>query len=310
MNTMNNLNREPADAGSSCRLCPRKCGADRTRQSGRCRSGVLPRVARAALHMWEEPCISGKEGSGAIFFSGCPLGCVYCQNRQIALGNRGEEVTCEELAGMMLNLQGQGANNINLVTAGHFLPAVICSLQMAKEQGLSIPVVYNSGGYELPEALERLRGLVKVFLPDFKYLSPELAARFSGAPDYPAAAEAALKKMVELAGPPSFDARGIIQSGVIVRHLVLPGHTKEAKEVIRFLHETWGDRIFISILHQYTPMPGIEKDFPELGRRVTEREYEKVVDYALSIGVTNGFIQSGKTAKESFIPEFDGTGVG
>ena len=318
---------------SACRICPRNCGADRENGIGACRSGSVPVIARAALHMWEEPCISGKEGSGAIFFAGCPLGCVYCQNRQIALGPDGGAVNpgmpeqepdrqreknpqngfvrmdAAGLAGTALRLQAQGANNINLVTAGHYLPEVVRMLELAGQQGLHIPVVWNSGGYELPESLERLRGWVSVFLPDLKYLSPETARRYSGAPDYPERAKAAIEKMAELAGTPQFDSRGIMTRGMVVRHLLLPGHTGEAKNVIRYLHETYGESIYISIMNQYTPMPGIERRFPELGRRVTRREYDKVIDYAISIGVENAFIQTGKTAKESYIPAFDGTGI-
>ncbi len=294
---------------TKCRICPRNCGTDRTKTGGYCHETENVYIARAALHMWEEPCISGEEGSGTVFFSGCSLGCVYCQNREIAGGKTGKAVTVERLAQIYLELQAEGANNINLVTGGHYLPSVVSSLKLARSTGLTIPVVYNSSGYEKPESLEMLRGLVSIFLPDFKYLSAELAEKYSHAPDYPEAAKKAIAKMAELGGEAEFDERGIMKRGVIVRHLVLPGYIKESKEVIRYLYETYADRIYISIMNQYTPMPGIEKQYPELGRKITEEEYDEVVDYAIDLGVENGFIQEGETAEESFIPPFDESGV-
>lgn len=293
----------------NCRLCPRNCGVNRTEQKGYCRETEQIYIARAALHMWEEPCISGTEGSGTVFFSGCSLGCVYCQNREISGGEAGKPVSVEHLSNIYLNLQQQGANNINLVTAGHYLPSIIESLRLAKQNGLNIPVVYNSSGYEKAENLEKLRGLADIFLPDFKYITPELAARYSRAADYPEVAKDAIAKMAELAGEPEFDERGMMKRGIIVRHLVLPGYVRESRKVIQYLHKTYGNRIFISIMNQYTPMPGIELRYPELGRKITEQEYDKVVNYAISIGVENGFIQEGETAEESFIPPFDETGV-
>ena len=294
---------------NSCMLCPRRCKADRTRKQGLCGTGMGIRVARAALHMWEEPCISGEEGSGAVFFAGCSLGCVYCQNREIAAGLAGKEISEERLTEIYLELQGKGANNINLVTAGHYLPYIISSVGRARERGLNIPIVYNTGGYEEADALKLLEGTADIYLPDLKYLSPELAARYSHAPDYPKIACAALEEMVRQAGEPEFDDRGMMTKGVIVRHLVLPGQVRESKKVIRYLYETYKDRIYLSIMNQYTPMPGIEEAYPELGRTVTAREYDEVVDYAIELGVENGFIQEGETAKESFIPPFDTEGV-
>lgn len=292
-----------------CMLCPRGCGADRSREVGVCRVKNRPMVARAALHMWEEPCISGEEGSGAVFFSGCSLGCVYCQNREIARGQAGKEVSMERLAEIYLELQAQGANNINLVTAGHFLPDICASVTEARRRGLKIPIVYNSSGYERAEEIRRLDGIADIFLPDLKYLSPALAGKYSHAEDYPEVAKAALKEMTAIAGEAEFDEREMMKRGVIVRHLVLPGYIEESKQVIRYLYETYGDRIYISIMNQYTPMPGIEKQYPELGRTVTPKEYDEVVDYAIELGVENGFIQEGETAKDSFIPPFDETGV-
>lgn len=258
--------------------------------------------------MWEEPCISGKEGSGAVFFSGCSLGCGFCQNNKISRGQTGKKITVEYLAELFFQLQGQGANNINLVTAGHFLPQVALALENARAHGLKIPVVYNSSGYEKADTLKILEGLVDIYLPDFKYMDSELAGKYSHAPDYPQIAKAALKEMVQQVGTPGFDERGMMKKGVIVRHLLLPGHVKNSREVLKYLYETYGDRIYISIMNQYTPMPAM-KDDPKLSRKVTDREYERLLDYALSLGLNNGFIQEGETAKESFIPEFNEEGV-
>ena len=292
-----------------CHLCPRNCGVDRLAgQKGFCGVDAGIMVARAALHMWEEPCISGKEGSGAVFFSGCSLGCVFCQNRTISKGQSGKVITVERLAELFLDLQGQKANNINLVTAGHFLPQVREALILAKEQGLTIPVVYNSSGYEKAEMLRYLDGLVDIYLPDLKYLEADLAGKYSHAKDYPEVAMKALEEMVRQVGMPEFDERGMMKKGVIVRHLLLPGHVRNSKKVLEYLYGTYGDQIYISLMSQYTPMPAM-KDDPQLSRKVTDREYDRLLDYAISLGVTNCFIQEGETAKESFIPEFNGEGV-
>ena len=292
-----------------CHLCPRNCGVDRLAgQKGFCGVDAGIMVARAALHMWEEPCISGKEGSGAVFFSGCSLGCVFCQNRTISIGQSGKVITVEYLAELFLDLQAQKANNINLVTAGHFLPQVREALILAKEQGLTIPVVYNSSGYENAEMLRYLEGLVDIYLPDLKYLEADLAGNYSHAKDYPEVAMKALEEMVRQVGMPEFDERGMMKKGVIVRHLLLPGHVRNSKKVLEYLYGTYGDQIYISLMSQYTPMPAM-KDDPQLSRKVTDREYDRLLDHAISLGVTNCFIQEGETAKESFIPEFNGEGV-
>ena len=293
----------------ACRLCPRECDVNRLKgKKGFCGVDAKVMVARAALHMWEEPCISGKEGSGAVFFSGCSLGCGFCQNRRISRGQSGKQITIEHLVDIFLNLQEQKANNINLVTAGQFLPQVAEALKRAKARGLHIPVVYNSSGYEKTEMLNMLDGLVDIYLPDFKYMDPELAGKYSHAKDYPQVAKLALEEMVRQTGMPEFDSRGMMKRGVIVRHLLLPGHVKNSKNVLKYLYKTYGDKIYISMMNQYTPMPTM-KDDPQLSRKVTDREYERLINYAISLGLNNGFIQEGETAKESFIPEFDGEGV-
>lgn len=298
-----------AELLKNCRLCPRNCGADRLAgQKGYCGVDAGVKIARAALHMWEEPCISGMEGSGAVFFSGCSLGCSYCQNRSISRGEKGKEVSVEALTDIMLKLQKQKANNINLVTAGHYAPQTAAALELAKNRGLAVPVVYNSSGYEKPETLRMFSGLVDVYLPDFKYISPELSRQYSHAEDYAEYAMSALEEIVRQAGEPRFDHRVMMTGGVIVRHLLLPGHLAESKRVVEYLYKTYGNQIYISLMNQYTPMAAVADD-PLLSRRVTKREYDRLVDYALSLGLEQGFIQEGETAEESFIPEFDGEGV-
>ncbi len=298
---------------NACRVCPRACNVDRDRGTGFCGETNRLRAARAALHFWEEPCISGPEGgagSGTVFFTGCNLRCVYCQNYDLSRGQTGKEITVERLAEIFLELQGKGALNINLVTPTHFIPQIVEALTLAKTQGLHLPIVYNTSGYESVESLQMLEGLIDIYLPDFKYWEPETAKRYSAAPDYPDTAKAALEEMVRQAGDPGFDENGIMQRGVIVRHLLLPGHVKEAKEIVSYLYGTYGNGIYISLLNQYTPLDCLDKEkYPELARKVTRREYDSLVDYALDLGVENGFIQEGDTASESFIPPFTLEGV-
>lgn len=293
---------------TECRLCPRECGVDREQGLGFCKMPAVPYVARAALHAWEEPCISGEEGSGTVFFSGCTLRCVFCQNHKIARGTIGKQVSVERLSEIFLELQQKGANNINLVTAGHFLPSVVQALRGAKAQGLQIPVVYNTSGYERVEMLRALEGLVDIWLPDYKYRSSKLAAKYSHAADYPMRAAEALTEMVRQAGEAVFDERGLMKSGVIVRHLVLPGCIADSKDVLEYLWDHWGDRIWVSIMSQYTPLSHVA-DYPELNRKVTKEEYQEVVDYAQFLGMSKVYVQEGECALESFIPAFDYQGV-
>ncbi|HPP36691.1 MAG TPA: radical SAM protein [Clostridiales bacterium] len=292
-----------------CTLCPRECHVDRTAgKKGFCGATDGLIVARAALHMWEEPCISGEEGSGTVFFSGCPLGCIYCQNHNISRGLAGKTITTERLAEIFLELQGKGANNINLVTPSHYVPQITEALDISRRKGLTIPIVYNCSGYEKVETLKLLEGYVDIYLPDLKYISYEPAAKYSNCRDYFPVAAKAIEEMVRQAEEAKFDERGIMQKGVIVRHLALPGYLEDSKRIIKYLYETYGNRIYISIMNQYTPI--IMSDvYPELNRRITEEEYKELVDYAVELGVENGFIQEGETALESFIPEFNGEGV-
>lgn len=375
---------------SECRLCPRECKVNRTQgQKGICGQTDKVKVARAGLHMWEEPCISGSKGSGTVFFTGCALHCVFCQNHRIANGETGKEITIERLAQIFLELQEKGANNINLVTAGQFVPQIVKALKRAKEKGLYIPIVYNTSAYETVETLKLLEGYVDIYLPDLKYVDKELSKRYSHAPDYFERAKVAIEEMVRQTGDMKFvketgtverenqgekenidkecfkqgdtciqqeverqkdiynadtikmkkqegmqqevtesesyrqkkqidieeyqlrsekGEQWVMTRGVIVRHLLLPGCAEDSKKVLEYLLEQYGDRIFISILNQYTPLPHVSS-YPEINRKVTEEEYEEVVDFAIGLGIENGFIQEGEAAAESFIPEFDGSGV-
>jgi putative pyruvate formate lyase activating enzyme len=266
-------------------------------------------AARAALHCWEEPCISGSTGSGAVFFSGCNLQCVFCQNHDIALGKRGRSVTLERLAEIFLTLQSKGAANINLVTGTHFIPQLAYCITLARSMGLSIPVVYNTGGYENVSSLRLLEGLVDIYLPDLKYLSSDLSKKYSHADDYFDKASAAIAEMFRQTGKPVFDAQtGLMKRGVIVRHLLLPGQSADTKRILRRLHDTYGNDIYVSIMNQYTPLPHVA-DIPELNRSITHEEYEKILSFADRIGIENGFMQADGTVSESFIPAFDGEGL-
>lgn len=297
-----------------CTLCPRGCGVNRNSgEMGYCSSTAELRVTRAALHMWEEPCISGENGSGTVFFAGCSLKCVYCQNHRIALGKDvGKVITVERLAEIFLELEAKGANNVNLVTGTHYVPHITAALDIARQKGFGIPVVYNTGGYETVENVKRLDGYVDVYLPDYKYADGEIAKKYSNAPDYPCVALDAIREMVRQTGAPAFDDNGIMTRGVIVRHLVLPGNVKASKAAIKRLYEEFGDDVYISVMKQYTPMGHLSEygdRYKELKRKLTTGEYNAVVNYAASIGVTNGFVQWGDNASESFIPDFDGVGV-
>ncbi len=293
----------------NCLLCPRKCGINRrTGQTGVCGVSSEIKVARAALHYWEEPCISGKRGSGAVFFSGCSLHCVFCQNREISDGKAGKVISKERLSDIFIELADKGANNINLVTPGQYIPDIVWAVNDAKSRGMKLPIIYNTSGYENVTELKLLEGIVDVYLPDFKYMDSTLSARYSRAKDYPSVAKQALSEMVRQQPDVVIDdATGLIQKGVIVRQLLLPGHVNDAKAVLKYLYDTYHDHVYISMMSQFTPIA--LKDYPEINRTVTKREYERLVNYALEIGITNAFIQEGDVAKDSFIPAFDCEGV-
>ena len=297
-----------------CELCPRNCKVNRINEkTGICGVSAQLKVARAALHHWEETSISGKNGSGAVFFSGCAMHCVFCQNQEIANGSAGKEISKERLVEIYLELQEKGANNINLVTPGQYVPYIVWSVEQARRQGLAIPIVYNTSSYEKVDTLRQLEGIVDVYLPDFKYWDPAVAKKYSKAFDYPEIAKLAIAEMVRQQPVPEFEYSKeqdveLIKKGVVVRQLLLPGQLKDAKRIIKYLHDTYGNQIFLSLMSQYTPLAHVS-DFPELNRKVDKRTYERYVDYAIEIGVENGYIQEGDVAEESFIPDFNGEGV-
>ena len=279
-------------------ICPRKCGINRgIGQTGVCGVSSEIKVARAALHYWEEPCISGKRGSGAVFFSGCSLHCVFCQNREISDGKEGKVISKERLSDIFIELAGKGANNINLVTPGQYIPDIVWAVNDARDRGMKLPIIYNTSGYENVTELKLLEGIVDVYLPDFKYMDNMLSAKYSRAKDYPSVAKQALSEMVRQQPDVVIDdATGLIQKGVIVRQLLLPGHVNDAKAVLKYLYDTYHDHVYISMMSQFTPIA--LKDYPEINRTVTRREYERLVDYAIKIGITNAFIQEGDVAKD------------
>ena len=289
---------------SHCQLCPRRCGADRYHKTGLCGAGALPRVARAALHFWEEPPISGTRGAGTVFFSGCPLGCVYCQNAAIAHRACGEELSVSRLAELFCSLQRQGAHNIDLVTPGHYADSVKEALLLANRNGLTVPVVFNTSGYERVGTLRRLEGLIQIYLTDMRYFRPESAARYSHAPDYPAVALSAVTEMVRQTGPCRFDGEGILQQGCIIRLLLLPGQLMETKLALLHLYRTFGETVWFSLMSQYTPMPGVPAP---LDRPVRAAEYRSLVNYAASLGIRQAFVQDSSSATTAFIPDFNST---
>ena len=297
------------DLLKSCKLCPRNCKIDRLNNKiGFCKATDKLKVARAALHFWEEPCISGEKGSGTEFFSNCTLKCVFCQNNDISECSAGKEISIERLSDIFLELQHKGALNINLVTPTHYVPQIIEGLKIAKNKGLNLPIIYNSSGYENIETLRYLKGYIDVYLPDLKYFSNKYSLKYSNAKDYFNFAIKAIDEMVKQVGDIQFDKNGIIKKGVIVRHLLLPGLLFDSKKILDYLHKTYDDKIYISIMNQYTPLAHVE-NYPEINKKISEKYYNTIIDYAISIGIQNAFIQEEGTAKESFIPAFDYEGV-
>jgi len=296
---------------TDCRLCPRQCRVDRTGTAGFCGCKDQMFAARAALHLWEEPCISGIRGSGTVFFSGCTLRCCFCQNYKISQEHFGKPVSTRQLADIFLRLQEEGAHNISLVTATQYLPWILPALDLVRHR-LQIPVVYNCGGYEREEIVRALDGYVDIWLPDLKYFAPELSRRFSGAADYFAVAAQAILQMLAQTGPPKFhteEGHAIMDRGVIIRHMVLPGHKDDSIRLLKWMAETLPkNQYYISLLSQYTPFYH-SSDYPELSRRITSYEYQKVVDTALSLGLDQGFMQEKSSAREEYTPPFDLEGV-
>lgn len=289
----------------NCTLCPRSCGVDRTSgKTGFCGATDKVKVARIALHFWEEPCISGENGSGTVFFSHCTMKCVFCQNYNISTCHKGREITIDELAEAFVSLQNKGANNINLVTPTHYVPQIIASLEIARKNGLTIPIVYNTSGYESVETIRSLDGYVDIYMPDMKYFADKYAVKYSNAPKYFETTARAIEEMYRQVGKIELDENGIMKKGLIVRHLMLPGLLLDSKRVMDYLFKSYGNDIYISLMCQYTPLPHVKK-YPELDRKIDMQKYEILVDYCSSQGMENVFVQNEESAQESFIPDFD-----
>ncbi|MHC1685479.1 MAG: radical SAM protein [Clostridiaceae bacterium] len=292
---------------SKCNLCPRSCNVNRLNgQLGFCGSGSNVKIGRAELHHWEEPCVSGKNGSGTVFFSNCNLKCVFCQNHLISQENTGSEISIERLSEVFIELQNKKAHNINLVTPTHYAPQIIDAVSLSKIQGLSIPVLYNTNSYENVDTIRALKGTIDVFLPDLKYFSDKYAVKYSNAKYYFKIASKAIEEMINVTGSPVFDKDGMIQKGVIVRHMMLPGLLFDSKKIIDFLYNEFGNSIYISIMNQYTPL-NKASDYPEINKTLNPKMYDSLVDYAISLGITQGFIQEEGSANKSYVPDFNFT---
>ena len=289
-----------------CNLCHRNCNINRYEEKGMCNASNNLKIARAALHYWEEPCISGEEGSGTIFFSNCNLKCIFCQNREISTKGFGKEISIEKLSKICLELQEKGANNINLVTPTHYVPSIIKGIKLAKENGLKLPIVYNTSTYENISTIKMLKDIIDIYLPDLKYKDDDLAKQYSNVKDYFKYATENIDEMYKQVGKPIFE-NDLMKKGIIVRVLLLPGHVDDAKEIIKYLYEKYKNNIYISIMNQYTPISRLKYD--NLNRKVTEKEYDELINYAIDLGVENAFIQEGETQSESFIPIFNLEGV-
>lgn len=292
-----------------CRLCPRNCSINRLEGSlGFCKSGSAVKVARVSLHKWEEPCISGTAGSGTVFFSECNLKCVFCQNHCISHEGIGKEISIERLSEIFLEQQGRSAHNINLVTPTHFVPQIIEAIKLARKNGLILPIAYNSNGYENLETIQALKGHIDIYMPDLKYFNNKYAIKYSNAPNYFKVASKAIEEMVSQINETIIDEDGIMKKGVIIRHLMLPGLLFDSKKVIDYIHKTFGDKVYISLMNQYTPVNNLE-NYPEINKPLNQGHYDSLIDYCLSLGIKNAFIQDGGTVSESFIPDFDLSGV-
>jgi len=296
------------DLLKKCELCPRMCGINRYEKQGFCGANDKIKIARASLHMWEEPCISHENGSGTIFFSHCNLKCIYCQNYDISTNNYGKEITINKLSEIMLNLQNKNAHNINLVTPTHYVPQIIEAIKIARKKGLNIPIIYNTSGYERKETIKLLDGYIDIYLTDMKYYDDKYAKEYSKATNYFNHAKEALDEMYKQIGNPKISKNGIMEKGIIVRHLILPELIDDSKKIINYLYKTYKDDIYLSIMNQYTPLENV-KNHSSLNRIITKDEYDEVINYAVSLGIENAFIQEGETQKESFIPSFNNEGI-
>ncbi len=293
---------------AGCELCPRRCRVNRTKETGFCGAGERAKVALVSLHPWEEPCLTGDRGAGTVFFSHCNLKCCFCQNHEISHSGKGIEVSDERLAEIFMEQQSRGAATLDLVTPTHYVPQILKALEIAKRNGFSLPVVYNSSAYETVETIESLKGSVNIFLPDMKYGNEKSALEYSKAPDYVATAKKAIYKMAEVTGPVQFDENGQMVRGVLVRHLVLPGHRQESMAILDWLWKNFGNDIYISLMNQYTPMFRAF-EYKHLNRRLTTFEYESVADHARALGITQCYLQERRSASEEYVPRFDCSGV-
>ena len=293
---------------NSCTVCPRNCKVDRTISEGFCRSGALVKVAKAYGHMWEEPCISGEKGSGTVFFSNCNLRCVFCQNHDISQEDIGKEISTDRLSDIFLEQQERGFHNINLVNPTHYVPQIKEALKKAKEKGLKLPIVYNSNGYEGIESLKSLEGYIDIYIPDLKYFNDKYALKYSKAPNYFAIASAAIAEMVRQTGSPIFNEEGMLEKGVIIRHLMLPGLLFDSKKVVDYIYKTYGDEVYLSLMNQYTPMFKAI-DYPEINKASNPGHYEALIDHCLELGYKNAFIQDTGTDTTAFVPDFNLQGI-
>ena len=291
-----------------CNLCRRNCHINRYEKKGVCGADNKLKIARADLHFWEEPCISGNEGSGTIFFSNCSLKCIFCQNRKISTNGYGKDISIERLSDICIELQRKNANNINLVTPTHYVPSIIKAISKAKKKGLNIPIVYNTSSYENIKTIKSLDGIVDIYLPDLKFYDNELGIKYSHVNNYFEIAKENIKEMFNQVGKNIFNKNNMMIKGLIVRILVMPDHIDDAKKIIKYLYDEYKDDIYISIMNQYTPLYEFKK-YKNLNRKITEDEYEDLINYACDLGVVNAFIQEGETQSDSFIPDFNTEGV-
>lgn len=293
----------------NCKLCAHSCGVNRLNgKTGFCRAGRNVRIARAALHFWEEPCISGRRGSGTVFFTHCNLRCVFCQNHPVSQQGTGREVSVDRLGEIFLELMAAGAHNINLVSPTHYAPHIMQALNISRHNGLSLPVVYNTNSYENVDTIRLLEGSIDVYLPDLKYYNDQYALKYSGVAGYFARATAAIEKMVEQVGAVKFNNEGLLVKGVVVRHLALPGLLFDSKKIIDYLYHTFGDNIYISLMNQYTPM-NQAGHYPEINKPLLHKHYRGLIEYCQSLGIQNAFIQESGTASTEFVPSFDLKGI-
>lgn len=294
---------------NNCNICPRNCNADRTSSKlGICKSSSNLKVAKAYPHLWEEPCISGENGSGTVFFSNCNLNCVFCQNHEISHEAVGKEISTQRLSEIFLELQENGCHNINLVNPSHYALQIVEGIKLARKNGLKIPIAYNSNGYEKVETLKALEGYIQIYIPDLKYFDDKYSVKYSKAPNYFNIASEAITEMVRQIGEPEFDENGIMKKGVIIRHLMLPGLLFDSKKIVDYIYKTFGDSVYLSLMNQYTPMYGA-KDFPEINKPLNPKHYDSLIDHCLDIGYKNAFIQESGTSSEVYVPDFNLSGV-